>query len=178
MELFGSGGKFGTISVNFEVGETPEGMMKVDGNTKISLVDKKTALSTKLESNKIYKGIKAVAKGEDKSHYLKFDITMDKTMPEREGSVFITESAESILHEPQHVRIDRQTLQTQGAMQFPYYQHQDWMKPATSSWYQEQYNFYIQNQNYWKQDYARQRNQGKISNVKDYINNKIDDFVN
>jgi RHS repeat-associated protein len=168
-KLYDAGGKLGHINITFKAEDT-NGR---SGNTEVYKVNKKDGSSEKLETNKVYPGIGNVSSGKSNTHYLKFVLRFDIN----ETNVGL-ENAETILHETQHVRIDQQTLVTNNAMAPASMQHADWMKPASGQWYKERYNFYLENRNIWNADYERQKSVGKVKDENDYINKKINDFIN
>ncbi|MFY0255834.1 RHS repeat-associated core domain-containing protein, partial [Chitinophaga sp. 30R24] len=169
IKLFGAGGKLGHINITFKVEDT-NGR---SGNTTVFKVNKKDGTETKLETNQVYKGVGSIASGTSKTDYLKFMIKFDAN----ETDIGL-ENAETILHETQHVRIDQQTLVSNEAMAPASMQHADWMKPASTQWYKERYNFYQENRAVWNPDYERQKAAGKVKSEQDYINRKINDFIN
>lgn len=174
VKLYSAGGKYGHISVNLKVGDTKG----ADGTTATYAVNKETGESQKLASNTLYPGMSEVAQGKSEDSYLKFDLTFDENQPETKSALSNLENAESILHESQHLRINQQTLITNEAINPNYYQHKDWMKPQTSSWYQERVQFYQENSPAWKPDYERQLKQGKVKNEAEYIRKKVNGFMN
>lgn len=171
LKLYSPGGKYGATTVEFKVASKG-----VPGNTKVFSVNKSNGDPTELKADKKYDGIDKVAKGSSKDSYLKFEVTIRSD--ETNSSVDQIEVAETILHETQHVSIDQQTLITDKAMNHPFYQHRDWMKPINSDWYKERANFYLENNQMWKADYERQKAQGKVKNESEYIRKKVNDFVN
>jgi len=175
-KLYSPGGKYGTTTVQFKVGQTNSDN-SAQANTKVYDVNRSTGTSTELKTGTEYKGIDKVAEGKSTTDYLKFDITVragdEANTPEQE-----VENAEGILHETQHVRIDQQTLSTNSEMAPAAVQHYYWMKPTTSDWYKERANFYLENRQSWQADYERQKAQGKVKNEADYIKSKVNDFVN
>lgn len=52
------------------------------------------------------------------------------------------------------------------------------MLTATSSWHQEGVQFYRENSAAWKPDYERQLKQGKVKNEAEYIQKKVNGFMN
>jgi RHS repeat-associated protein len=175
-KLYSPGGKYGTTTVQFKVGQTNSDN-SAQANTKVYDVNRSTGTSTELHTGTEYKGIDQVAEGKSTTDYLKFDITVrdgdEANTPEQE-----VENAEGILHETQHVRIDQQTLSTDSKMASAEVQHYFWMKPTTSDWYKERANFYLENRQSWQADYERQKAQGKVKSEAEYIKSKVNDFVN
>jgi len=176
VKLYSPGGKYGSTTVTFKIGKT-NADNSAQANTKVYDVNRKTGTETKLETGVVYKGIDKVAQGKSSTDYLKFDITLragdEANTPEQQ-----IESAEGILHETQHVRIDQQTLSTNSEMAPSAVQHYYWMKPTTSDWYKERAGFYMENRQMWQADYERQKAQGKVKNEAEYIKSKVNDFVN
>jgi RHS repeat-associated protein len=171
VKLYSPGGKYGATTVEFKVGS--EG---TSGNTKAFSINRADGTAIELKTDKKYDGIDQIAKGESKSSYLKFDVTIRSD--NMSNSVEQVEGAETILHETQHVRMDQQTLITDKAMASPFIQHRDWMKPITSQWYQERAGFYIENRQLWQADYERQKAQGKVKSESEYVRKKVNDFFN
>lgn len=176
VKLYSPGGKYGKTTVEFKVGKT-NADNSAQGNTKVFDINRKTGASTELQVGKEYKGIDKVAEGKSSTDYLKFKITL------REGEQITTpeqqmEGGEAIIHETQHVRIDQQTLSTNREIAAVAGQHYYWMKPTTSSWYQERAGFYLENRQMWQADYERQKAQGKVKNEAEYIKSKVNDFNN
>jgi len=171
LKLYSPGGRYGATTVEFKVASKG-----VPGNTKAFSVNSSNGVATELQADKKYDGIDKVADGSRKNSYLKFEVTIRSD--EIKSPVDQIELAETILHETQHVRIDQQTLITEKAINHPFYQHRDWMKPATSDWYRERAGFYLENNHMWKADYERQKAQGKVKNESEYIRKKVNDFIN
>jgi RHS repeat-associated protein len=172
VKLYSPGGKYGKTTVGFKIGGTG-----ASGKTTAFSINRKDGSATKLDTDKKYDGIDKVAKGQSKDSYLKFDVNL-RAGDDMSNSVEEVEGGETILHETQHVRIDQQTLITDKAMNNPFYQHRDWMKPITSDWYKERADFYLENKQIWKADYERQKAQGKVKDESDYIKSKVNDFFN
>jgi len=173
LKLYSPGGKYGKTTIEFKIGST--GI--ASGVTEVFSINRKDGSASELPRDKKIDGIDKVAKGESKDRYLKFEINL------REGDDMSTSveqvgGGETILHETQHVRINQQTLITDKAMNYSFYQHRDWMKPTSSSWYQERAEFYMENKPMWKADYERQKAQGKVKDESDYIKSKVNDFFN
>ncbi len=74
-----------------------------------------------------------VTKGESKNSYLRFDNNL-RAGDDMRNTVEEAEGGETILHETQHLRIDQQTSITDKAMNNPFYQNRECMKPITSDW--------------------------------------------
>ncbi|MBX3257676.1 MAG: hypothetical protein KF862_26345, partial [Chitinophagaceae bacterium] len=172
VKLYSPGGKYGKTTVEFKIGSTDK-----SGKTTAFQINRKDGTATKLPVDTKIDGIDKVAKGESKDSYLKFEINL-RAGEDMSTSVAQVEGGETILHETQHVRIDQQTLITDRAMNHPFYQHRDWMKPGTSDWYRERADFYLENRQMWKADYERQKAQGKVKDESDYIRSKVNDFFN
>ena len=176
VKLYSPGGKYGTTTVVFKVGKTNSDN-SAQGNTKVYNVSRKTGASTELKTGTEYKGIDKVAEGKSSTNYLKFEVSLregdDLSSPESQ-----MEGSETVLHETQHVRIDQQSLSLINEMATPAQQHYYYMKPVTSDWYKERFNFYIENRTMWRADYERQKSQGKVKDEAEYIKSKVNDFRN
>lgn len=173
-KLFGAGGKFGKINVTFAAVD----LGYRSGNTKAYLGDKTTGKKEEMKDEVTYKGIQKLAQGGlDPKSSLSFVIRMN----ENETNVGL-ENAEAILHETQHVRLDRQALAAKGKMDKASYQHLDLMKNKELEWYKERFDFYNDpaHRKYWLPEYQdRIKNSlHKNETVPQFINYKIQDFIN
>ena len=165
---YGVGGKNESVSVVFDIGEKVQGASATTG---AYTVDKGSGKETRIEPNTEVDNSNGIVGGTDKDSYLREHLHFFPG-----GTTSLAEGAETINHETQHVRIDRQTLITNKMVAPSWLQH-DWMSPRNSGWYQDRYEMFQSLRQHWQSDYHLQLINGKVKNEQEYINNKINDFA-
>jgi RHS repeat-associated protein len=164
---YGIGGESESVSVVFDIGEK---VLGASATTGAYTVNKETGKETLIEPDKDVDNANAIVSGTDKDSYFRAHLYFFPG-----GTTTLAEGAESISHETQHVRIDRQTLITDKMVAPSWMQH-DWMRPRNSGWYQERYSMFQSVRTYWQNDYQLQLINGKVKNEQEYIDIKINDF--
>jgi len=162
---YGEGGKFEAVSVVFGLKEE---VLGASGTSSSYFVDKETGEEHGLASSTIYKNAPSIVSGNDSKQFYRVKMNFFPG-----GTPSTAEGFETIIHESQHLRMDRQTLIT-NKMTAPTYTQHDWMRKG--GWYQERFDNFKNNKSYWYQDYLKEKETGKTKSEDEYIDKKVNGY--
>ena len=179
LKKYEAGGKYGYATVTFDVGQTSSGGggLAPDATTSTvfsSKVDKRYSLTPQNEVR--YANGDIVARGESYFFNLHFKITLNEEHGNTDNTEALVIGAETILHETQHIEINRISLTKYRMILNQYTQHHDYMKPVNGGWYNQRYDFYIENKSLWYSQYLTEKSNGTVQNESEFIKRRINDF--